>query len=41
LREECRLRVYENRVLRRILGLKRRKLREELSDLHSSLHVFR
>jgi hypothetical protein len=43
LREECRLRVFENRVLRRIFGPKReevtgerRKLRnEELSDLYS------
>jgi hypothetical protein len=40
LRKEHRLRVYENRVLRRIFGLKRRKLHEELSDLHSSPHVF-
>jgi hypothetical protein len=44
LREEHRLRVFENRVLRRIFGLKRdevrgewRKLRnEELRDLYSS-----
>ena len=43
LREERRLRVFENRVLRRIFGLKRdevtgewRKLRnEELNDLHT------
>jgi hypothetical protein len=43
LREECRLRVLENRVLRRIFGPKRdevtgewRKLHsEELNDLHS------
>jgi hypothetical protein len=42
--EECRLRVFENRVLRRIFGPKReegtrewRKLHnEELSDLYSS-----
>jgi len=40
LREECKLWVYENRVLRRIFGLKRRELHEELSDLHSSPHVF-
>jgi hypothetical protein len=41
LREECRLRVYENKVLRRVFGPKRyevtgewRKLHnEELSDL--------
>ena len=44
LREECRLRVFENRVLRRIFGLKRdevtgewRKLHyEELNELYSS-----
>jgi hypothetical protein len=44
LREECRLRVFENRMLRRIFGPKRdevtgewRKLHnEELNDLHSS-----
>ena len=44
LREECRLRVFENRVLRRIFGPKRvevtrewRKLRnEKLNDLYSS-----
>ena len=43
LREECRLRVFENRVLRRVFGLKRdevtgecRKLhKEELRDLYS------
>jgi len=43
LREECRLRVFENRVLRRIFGPKRydgtaewRKLHnEELNDLYS------
>jgi len=43
LREECRLRLYENRVLRRILGPKRdevtrkwRKLHnEKLNDLYS------
>jgi len=45
LREECRLRVFDNRVLRRIFGPKRnevtgewRKLHnEELNDLYSSL----
>jgi len=44
LREECRLRGFENRVLRRIIGPKRdevkgewRKLHnEELNDLYSS-----
>ena len=42
LREERRLRVFENRVLRRVCGPKRdevteewRKLHEELSDLYS------
>jgi hypothetical protein len=45
LREECRLRLFENRVLRRIFGPKRdevtrvwRKLHnKELNDLYSSL----
>jgi hypothetical protein len=49
LREECRLRVLENRVLRRIFGPKRdevtgewRKLhQEELNDLYSSLNIVR
>jgi hypothetical protein len=49
LREEHRLRVFENRVLRRIFGPKRdkvtrewRKLRnEELHDLYSSPSVIR
>jgi hypothetical protein len=49
LREEHRLRVFENRVLRRIFGPKRdevtgewRKLRnEELRDLYSSLSIIR
>jgi len=44
LREECRLRVFENRVLRRIFGPKRdevirkwRKLnKNELNDMYSS-----
>jgi len=43
LKEECRLRVFENRVLRRIFGPKRdevtgecRKLENELNDLYSS-----
>jgi hypothetical protein len=47
LREECRLRVFETRVLRRIFGSKRdnitgecRKLHnEELNDLHSSPNI--
>jgi len=49
LREECRLRVFENRVLRGILELKRdevteewRKLHnEELHDLYSSSNIVR
>jgi hypothetical protein len=47
LREECRLRIYDNRVLRRMLGPKRdevtgewRKLHnEELNDLYCSLNI--
>jgi len=48
-REKCRLRVFENRVLRRILGLKRNEvtgerrklLVGELYDLYSSRNVIR
>ena len=35
LREECRLRVFENRVLRRIFGPKRDKVRWECRKLHT------
>jgi len=49
LREECRLRVFENRVLRRLFGRKRdevtggwRKLHnEELNDLYCSPNIVR
>jgi len=35
LREECRLRVFENRVLRRIFGPKNHKITEEGRKLHN------
>jgi hypothetical protein len=49
LREERRLRVLENRVLRRILGPKRDEVagkwgkvhNEELNDLYCSLNIIR
>ena len=48
LREECRLRVFENRILRRIFGPKRdenggwRRLHnEELHSLYSSPNIVR
>jgi hypothetical protein len=49
LREECRLRVFENRVLRRIFGPKRDKVtrewrklhNEELHDLYSTRTIVR
>jgi hypothetical protein len=34
LREECRLRVFENRVLRRIFGPKRREVTGKWRKLH-------
>jgi hypothetical protein len=48
LKEECRLRVFENRVLRRIFGSKRdevtgewKRLRnEKLYDLYFSQNIF-
>jgi len=47
LREECRLRVLQNRAVRRIFGPKRDKVtdewrklhNEELNDLYSSLNI--
>ena len=48
LREECRLRVFENRILRRIFGLKRnenglwkRLYNEELHSLYCSPSIVR
>jgi len=49
LREECNLRVFENRMLRRIFGPKRdditnewRKIHnEDLDDLYSLLNIIR
>jgi len=35
LREECRLRVFENRVLRRLFGPKRDEVTEEWKKLHN------
>jgi hypothetical protein len=35
LREECRLRVFENRVLRRIFGPKRNEVTGEWRRLHN------
>jgi hypothetical protein len=35
LREELRLRVFENRLLRRIFGPKRDEVRQEWRKLHS------
>jgi hypothetical protein len=47
LREECRLRVFENRVVRRIFGPKWDEItgewiklhKEEFNDLHSSPNI--
>jgi hypothetical protein len=35
VREECRLRVFENKVLRRIFGLERDEVTEEWRKLHN------
>ena len=35
LREECRLRVFENRVLRRVFGPKRHEVTGEWTKLHN------
>jgi hypothetical protein len=35
LREERRLRVFENRILSRIFGPKRKKVKEEWRKLHN------
>jgi hypothetical protein len=41
LREECRQRVFENRVLRRIFGPKRDEVTGDLRKLHNEeLHNF-
>ena len=36
MRDECRLRVFENRVLRRIFGPKREEVRVEWRKLHNA-----
>jgi hypothetical protein len=49
MREECRLRVFENRVLKRIFWTKRDEVTgewkklciEELTDQYSSQHIIR
>jgi hypothetical protein len=43
VREECRLRVFENRVLRRIFGSKRDEMahNEELHNLYASPNIIR
>jgi hypothetical protein len=39
LREEYRLRLFENRVLRRIFGPKRDEMTEGWRKLHNELHL--
>jgi hypothetical protein len=49
LKKECRLRVFENRVFRRLFGPKRNEIKrewrklhnEELNDLHYPPNIFR
>jgi hypothetical protein len=38
LREECRLRIFENRVLKRVLGPKRDEITGEWRRLHNKDH---
>ena len=38
MKEECTLRVFEKRGLRRIFGSKRDKITEEWKKLHEELH---
>jgi hypothetical protein len=39
LREECRLRVFENKVLRRIFGPKRNEVTKEWRRLHNDISL--
>jgi hypothetical protein len=41
LREECRLRVFENRMMRRIFGGWKKLHNEELHNLYSSPRIIR
>jgi hypothetical protein len=41
LREECRLRVFENKVLRKIYGPKRDEIKYKWGKLHNEkLHIY-